>query len=69
MEHVQQRSVSSIPENILIEVPLDGTILCDPDQIDTRTPAPPSVRLAQDLNRRFHYSGNHKQPFPAFSIC
>ena len=46
MDHVQQRSISSIPENILIEVPLDGTTVGDPDQIGTRKGGfVPTIRL------------------------
>jgi len=33
VDHVQQRSVSSIPENILIEVPLDGTTVGYPELV------------------------------------
>jgi len=36
VDHVQQRSISSIPENILIEVPLDGPTCGDSAQIGTR---------------------------------
>jgi hypothetical protein len=37
VDHVQQRSVSSIPESILIEVPLDGTTVGDHAGYDHHT--------------------------------
>jgi hypothetical protein len=64
--HVQQRSVSSIPEKLLIDVPLDGPTCGDSAQIGTRKS--PSVRRgAAGLPTLVFHNGTSRDTDRAFA--